>query len=77
MSQVLNPALFEKLKDLETAHGWTLHKSIQPGVEIPDLSIGIVAGDEESWEVSPFNSCTLLSVCVVCDLNLNVLSDIP
>jgi len=49
MSKTLTPALFDKLKGLKTAKGYTLSNCIQTGVKTPHLGVGITAGDEESW----------------------------
>ena len=49
MSKVLTKRLFEKMKDLKAAKGYTLSNCIQTGVKAPHLGVGITAGDEESW----------------------------
>ncbi len=38
-----------QLKDVVTPHGWTLQKAIQSGIDNPDSSIGLYAGDPESY----------------------------
>ncbi len=38
-----------QLADVVTPHGWTLQKAIQSGIDNPDSSIGIYAGDPESY----------------------------
>lgn len=38
-----------QLKDVVTPHGWTLQKAIQSGIDNPDSSIGVYAGDPESY----------------------------
>ncbi|MES2224544.1 MAG: phosphagen kinase [Patescibacteria group bacterium] len=40
----------EELKDVVTPHGWTLEKAIQSGIDNPDSSIGVYAGDPESYD---------------------------
>jgi protein-arginine kinase len=39
----------EQLEGVVTPHGWTLEKAIQSGVDNPDSSIGVYAGDPESY----------------------------
>ncbi|PID47591.1 MAG: arginine kinase [Proteobacteria bacterium] len=43
--------VYESLKDKKTKNGFTLDQAIRSGVENPDSSIGVYAGDEESYEV--------------------------
>lgn len=38
-----------KLERVETPHGWTLEKAIKSGIDNPDSSIGVYAGDPESY----------------------------
>ncbi len=38
-----------QLKDVVTPHGWTIGKAIQSGIDNPDSSIGVYAGDPESY----------------------------
>lgn len=45
----LSEDVFESLKDKQTTHGFTLQKAIHSGVENPDSSIGVYAGDEETY----------------------------
>lgn len=47
----LTPDIFEKLKDLETEGGFTLHDALRSGRENPDSSVGIYAGDAETYRV--------------------------
>ncbi|WP_457608008.1 phosphagen kinase [Nitratifractor sp.] len=47
----LSPELFEELKERKTRYGYTLEQLIRSGVENPDSSIGVYAGDEESYEL--------------------------
>ncbi|XP_067871304.1 creatine kinase U-type, mitochondrial-like [Heterodontus francisci] len=55
MSSYLTPGTYAKLRDKATSSGWTLDQCIQTGVDNPGQpfvkSIGIVAGDEESYEI--------------------------
>lgn len=47
--------VYAKLRDLKTPKGWTLDQCIQTGVDNPGhpfiKTVGMVAGDEESYEV--------------------------
>ncbi len=45
----LTPELYEKLRDKKTRYGYTLDQLIRSGVDNPDSSIGVYAGDEESY----------------------------
>jgi len=45
-----NPEIWTNLKDQETSGGVTLVKCIKPGVDLPETSVGAIAGDEESYE---------------------------
>ncbi len=38
-----------KLSGVITPHGWTVEKAIQSGIDNPDSSIGVYAGDPESY----------------------------
>jgi creatine kinase/arginine kinase len=49
--QFLTPALFERLSCLQTASGFTLARAIRSGQQNPDSSIGIYAGDAESYSL--------------------------
>lgn len=49
MKKYFTPEIQEKLKDIVTPHGWTLAKAVQTGFDNPDSSIGIYAGDPESY----------------------------
>jgi len=49
MCKYLTPELFETLKDKKTSHNFTLQRAIQSGLDNPDSSIGIYAGDAESY----------------------------
>lgn len=41
--------LLAKLEGVVTPHGWTAEKAIQSGIDNPDSSIGVYAGDPESY----------------------------
>ena len=47
--------VYAKLRDKKTSQGWTLDQCIQTGVDNPGhpfiMTVGMVAGDEESYEV--------------------------
>ncbi len=47
----LSPELYARLKDLKTRYGYTLDQLIRSGMENPDSSIGVYAGDEESYRL--------------------------
>ncbi|MCA1786913.1 MAG: arginine kinase, partial [Desulfobacteraceae bacterium] len=49
VARFLSPALFDRLSSLRTAFGFTLAKAIRSGQQNPDSSIGIYAGDAESY----------------------------
>ncbi|HWC58023.1 MAG TPA: phosphagen kinase [Candidatus Paceibacterota bacterium] len=51
MKKYCTDAVKEELKDVVTPHGWTLQKAIQSGIDNPDSSIGVYAGDPESYTV--------------------------
>ncbi|KAM4527280.1 creatine kinase S-type, mitochondrial-like [Odontesthes bonariensis] len=55
MAKFLTPAIYAKLRDKLTPNNWTLDQCIQTGVDNPGhpfmMSVGCVAGDEESYEV--------------------------
>ena len=55
MAKHLTPQLYTKLSDKVTKSGFTLDQAIQTGVDNPGhpfiATVGIVAGDEESYEV--------------------------
>lgn len=51
LSKYLTKELFEALKDKKTVNGFTLDMAIRSGIENPDSSIGVYAGDEESYEL--------------------------
>ncbi len=51
LRKYLTPEVFEKLKDAKTANGFTLDQAINSGVQNPDSSIGVYAGDKESYSL--------------------------
>lgn len=53
LSKVLTNEMFERYKSLHTAKGYTLSNAIQAGVVSPHLTVGITAGDEESFKLFP------------------------
>ena len=58
--------MYSKLRDKTTPRGWTLDGCIQTGVDNPGhpfiMTVGCVAGDEESYEVTKTRSCVYLFV---------------
>ncbi|KAL8203686.1 UNVERIFIED_CONTAM: Creatine kinase S-type, mitochondrial [Gekko kuhli] len=56
MAECLTPAIYAKLRDKMTPSGYTLDQCIQTGVDNPGhpfiKTVGMVAGDEESYEPS-------------------------
>lgn len=58
MAECLTPAIYAKLRDRMTPGGYTLDQCIQTGVDNPGhpfiKTVGMVAGDEESYEVNHF-----------------------
>ncbi|KFW00281.1 PREDICTED: creatine kinase S-type, mitochondrial-like, partial [Eurypyga helias] len=55
MAECLTPAIYSRLRDKMTPNGYTLDQCIQTGVDNPGhpfiKTVGMVAGDEESYEV--------------------------
>ncbi len=51
MKKYLVDEIYSELKNLKTKSGYTLDMAINSGLENPDSSIGIYAGDEESYEL--------------------------
>lgn len=49
LSKHLTKDMFEQLKDIKTAYGFTLEKAINSGVKNLDSGIGVYAGDIESY----------------------------
>lgn len=58
--------MYEKLRDKKTPKGWTLDQCIQTGVDNPGhpfiKTVGMVAGDEESYEVGGSSVFVLMSI---------------
>lgn len=56
MAAALTPTIYARLRDKTTPKDWTLDQCIQTGVDNPGhpfiKTVGIVAGDEESYEVA-------------------------
>lgn len=51
LCKYLTAEVFDHLKAKRTCSGFTLEQAIRSGVENPDSSIGVYAGDEESYSV--------------------------
>lgn len=55
MAECLTPKIYAKLRNKMTPNGYTLDQCIQTGVDNPGhpfiKTVGMVAGDEESYEV--------------------------
>ena len=51
LCKYLTPAIFESLKNLKTEYNFTLDRAIKSGVENIDSSIGVYAGDKNSYKV--------------------------
>lgn len=49
MRKYATAEVMEQLKNVVTPHGWTAGKAIQSGIDNPDSSIGVYAGDPESY----------------------------
>lgn len=64
MASNLTPAIYTRLCDKATPNGWTLDQCIQTGVDNPGhpfiKTVGMVAGDEETYEVSDGQSLAVL-----------------
>lgn len=50
MAQHLSRDIYDKLSDRATSSGYTLDQAIQTGIDTPHLGVGVVAGDEQSYE---------------------------
>lgn len=70
MASNLTPAIYAKLCDKTTPNGYTLDAAIQTGVDNPGhpfiKTVGMVAGDEESYEVRRHNASSHLSCRLGC-----------
>ncbi len=51
LKKYLTPEIWEALSSLQTASGYTFSQLIRSGVEQPDSSVGVYAGDAESYEL--------------------------
>ncbi|KYJ87358.1 phosphagen kinase [Sulfurovum riftiae] len=51
LCKYLTPEVFELLKERKTSHGFTLEQAINSGIQNIDSSIGVYAGDKESYTV--------------------------
>ena len=51
LCKYLSPEIFEALKDKKTKNGFTLEQAIHSGIKNIDSSIGVYAGDEESYSL--------------------------
>ena len=51
MKKYLTDKIYDELKELKTKSGYTIDMAINSGVKNPDSSIGIYAGDAESYEL--------------------------
>ena len=55
MAAALTPTIYAHLRNKATPNDWTLDQCIQTGVDNPGhpfiKTVGMVAGDEESYEV--------------------------
>lgn len=53
VGKVVTADMFERYKSLRTAKGYTFSNAIQAGVVSPHLTVGVTAGDEESFKLFP------------------------
>lgn len=51
LCRYLTPEVFELLKEKKTSNGFTLEQAINSGIQNIDSSIGVYAGDKESYTV--------------------------
>jgi protein-arginine kinase len=51
MAKHLTRELYEKLKNIQSSKGYTLDRAIQTGIDNAHLGVGIVAGDEECYDI--------------------------
>jgi len=51
LCKYLLPEVFETLKEKKTGYGFILEQAIRSGAENVDSSIGVYAGDEESYDL--------------------------
>ena len=66
MASALTPTIYARLRDKMTPNNWTLDQCIQTGVDNPGhpfiKTVGMVAGDEESYEVGVNVYCQWLHI---------------
>ena len=53
MARHLTHEIYDELKDVRTASGFSIDDVIRPGVRLPHHPIGLVAGDSECYEMFP------------------------
>lgn len=67
MAECLTPAIYAKLRNKVTPNGYTLDQCIQTGVDNPGhpfiKTVGMVAGDEESYEVKVLGADSKVGGC--------------
>lgn len=51
MSKYFTEEVKNKLSGLKTSNGFTVFDAVRSGIENPDSSVGIYAGDEESYSL--------------------------
>lgn len=51
LSKYLTQEMYARLRDVTTSSGYTIDRAIQNGVDNHDFHLGILAGDEECYEV--------------------------
>ena len=51
LCRFLTPEIFQALQERRTKYGFTLQQAIRSGLLNPDSSIGVYAGDEESYDL--------------------------
>lgn len=77
MATALTPAIYAKLRDQLTPNNWSLDQCIQTGVDNPGhpfiKTVGCVAGDEESYEVT--SALPFIQEDYFFFLGLNVIKD--
>ena len=53
MAKHLTQEIYDELKDVRTASGFSIDDVIRPGVRLPTHTVGVVAGDSECYEMFP------------------------
>lgn len=85
MASALTPSIYSRLRDRATPNNWTLDQCIQTGVDNPGhpfiKTVGMVAGDEESYEVGIYILsllwfCFQLSKCMILYLISQVFAEL-